>query len=288
MTGCYQSHPSSISQEEHSWMNKFFRYLLIQECGIYTLWGNKPMTAFEIDLRSEEELASLYPDIPLELITFLIDLNTESGKLKYDQLSPEERKRVIFVDYDDFEFISKWEKWSQKQKTLPIKNYILLKKENPKNSKLPIIFFINIKETTHILQKNYQLFKEVNGEDFNPLKTVCEIREEKSEFWDKVMADDRCRGILFGFGEENAWSFYWKYHPSPPKDRKIYQDLIQKPSCEEKEFKIWTIKECPIPGFASFSENDPVVREYHKQRKKIMKTYKGNDFVELSIKKLTE
>lgn len=276
------------AQDEHAWMSQFFRYLLIQECGIYTLWGDKPVTAFEVDLRSQEELASLYADIPLELITIPIDLNTESGRLKYEKLSQAERERVIFVNYDDLEFLSKWEKWNERQKTLPINNYILTLKENPKNEKLPVFFFINIKETALTLQQNYQLFKEVFGKDFDPLEVIFEIKERNSPFWGQVMVDDRCRGILFGFGEKNSWCFYWKYRPSSTEVEKFANNLKGKPSEENQQFKVWTIEEFLIPGFVSFSEEDTVVKKYQKQRQNIMKIYKGKDFAKVSLEKLTE
>jgi len=289
--GCSPKTQNSLSTEESQssdeslWMSQFFRYLLLQECGIYTLWGDKPVTAFEIDLRSEEELAPLCASIPLELITIPIDLSTESGRIKYEKLSEAERDRVIFVNYEDLEFLSKWEKWKEKQKNLSIKNYLLLLKENPKDEKLPRFFFINIRETILTLEKNYELFKEVFGKDFNPPEIIFEIKEPKSPFWDKVMLDDRCRGILFGFGENNSWCFYWKYQAA---SKKFTNTLRGKPSEENQQYKIWTIEEFPIPGFVSFSEDDRIVKKYQQQRQNIKEIYKGKDFTRTSLDKLTE
>ncbi|MCB1073644.1 MAG: hypothetical protein KDK96_11190 [Chlamydiia bacterium] len=268
-------------------MSQFFRYLLIQENGIYTLWGDKPMTVFEVETRSKEELAPFYADIPLELITIPIDPNKESERIKCQKLSKAERERVVFVNYDELEFMSKWERWSEKQKTLSINNYILLMKEGTKD-KLPTLFFINIKETALILKQNYSLFREVFGEDFDPLNVIFEIKEQESAFWSQVMSDDWCRGVLFGFGKKNSWCFCWKYRNNPEEAKEFTSNLKGRPSEKHSKFKVWTIEEFNIPGFASFSEEDPFIKKYQQQRKKIIEIYKGKDFVELSLQKLIE
>ena len=93
------------------------------------------------------------------------------------------------------------------------------------------------------------------------------------------MTDDRCRGILFGFGKENSWCYYWKYHDGSEKAKKFANSLKGRASEENQQFKIWTIRDFPIPGFASFSEDDEIVKKYQKQREKIMKIYQGKDLV---------
>ena len=39
---------TDIPSEDFQWMDKFFKDLMLKECGIYTLWGTKPMTVFKI------------------------------------------------------------------------------------------------------------------------------------------------------------------------------------------------------------------------------------------------
>lgn len=78
------------------------------------------------------------------------------------------------------------------------------------------------------------------------------------------MADDRCRGILFRFGEKNSWCFYWKYRHSSNEIEKFVNNLKGKLSEENQQFKVWTIEEFPIPGVVSFSEEDMVIKKISK------------------------
>lgn len=41
-----------------------------------------------------------------------------------------------------------------------------------------------------------------------------------------------------------------------------------------------------IPAFVSFDENDAMIDYYKKERERIQKIYKGNDFLNLTLQKL--
>ena len=154
--------------------------------------------------------------------------------------------------------------------------------------KLPAIYFINIKETIQVIQQHYTLFQKVSGQDFDPDAIVFEAMDVTSNFWNKVMADDECRGILLGFGEKSSRCFCKGNNKRSYKEEEFIDCAEPKSSNKSTEFKIWTIQDCHIPGFASFLENDEVITKYEAQRKEIMRLYQGKDFAKVSLKKLTE
>jgi len=96
------------------------------------------------------------------------------------------------------------------------------------------------------------------------------------------------KGYALCFSNTTFDYISWKYRTNPKEARKFANNLKGRPSEKHSKFKIWTIEEFPIPGFVSFSEEDPVVKKYHQQRKRITKIYKGKDFVKVSLDKLTE
>ncbi|MDX8430214.1 MAG: hypothetical protein SNF33_00155 (plasmid) [Candidatus Algichlamydia australiensis] len=57
---------------------------------------------------------------------------------------------------------------------------------------------------------------------------------------------------------------------------------------EWTEKNAFTISNFPIPAFASYFENDPVVRKYEKERKQIQRLYRGKDFVDMTLEFLTK
>lgn len=277
-----ESISSLVSSEEKACLKRFFRYLLIQEGGIYTLWGSKPVTVFTINLRTPQELQALYKASGIEPTIYLVDLSNDNDRLEYEKLSEEQKKRVLFVDNEDVEILSKWENWEKIREKFTIKKYLLFMKDNPHDKKAPFLFFVNIAQTITTLQDHYMLFKEVYEQDFDPLNSISELKNPHSTFWDKILEDHRTRGILFGYGKENALCFYWQSRDSiiksPPKNA----------ANKDIEFKIYQLEDLPIPGFVSFSENDPIVKKYHKEKKQIQKEYDQKDFVYHTLKKLLE
>lgn len=272
------------NQEEKKWMENFFGYLLYQQAGAYTLWGTKPMTVFELDMRSEEERNAVYAQLPKEVkeeLPILIDMNHKVGRKKYRILSKKEMERVMYVSYDYLDFALNWERWEKYQKDLKISHYRFIKRTNKEQPNCPWVFFVSTDMALEILGQYYSLFKEVVGFEFDPVSVLGELEQEDSVFWLRVMTDDRTWGTLLGFGRENAECYYQKYtekrqlkhsgHPSEPR----YQ-----------AYKIRTLEELPIPGFVSFSQNDPIVRKYLKEKETIQTIYKNEDFLQVTLERL--
>jgi hypothetical protein len=281
-------------EEERVILEKFFRFLLLNESGIFTLLGSKPMTKIEIihedcnckklrwDSLTEEEkrerLLIINKDDPQDIAFF-------------KNLSKDLRRKVILLP--DSEYVLDQSKiiknWGIIEKLNLSKNYILKRKESSFNTKygtisITYVYFVNVAQTAYILQKHYDTFKNAVGFDFDPVSVVSEFKETKSNFWEALEGSEKALlwGLLYGYGYKNAYFFHHKNIKEHPM-----QEISQ--SFEYEEFSANpTIKNFPIPVFASFSKNDTVIKRYRKERNIIKKEYANRNFFGHTLKILTK
>ena len=258
----------SIEPQEKKWLEKFFSDIMLQESGIYSLLGSKPLTMIVLDLTPEEKIREIV-----------------------DQMSEEEKKEFISWD-THYDLPENWQKWEKISSRYPIRNYLLFKKSRKDDPLFEDIYFINIRETAFVIEENYDLFKRFIIDDFDPLEVVFEIGDERSTFWNTVVHNSTLLGILFGFGRKNSQCFDWKYWSLPENNepmRSFTDSLRSTFSSNIKDFKTISIGHFGLPCFASFSPKgkDEVIKKYENERKMIQKHYKKKDFVIETLKKLT-
>jgi len=245
-------------------MEEFFRGVMIEESAIYTLWGTKPVTVIIIDYYTDEEKDA-----------FL------------NQMSEEELKTAVWST--DYCVGEKWEKWDKLRERFSINRYLLFKKPHS-DPKLACLYFVDILQLAATLQEHYELFKRETGMDFDPIQVVLEMEKGSkfwNEVWDKSPSNTHLIGILFGFGLKNSFCYQWKWWPSVEFE-KIANTLKQKSSSGRSQGGDATIDHLLIPSFASFFNEDEVIEQYNREREKIKKIYKGHDFLDVTLRKLTE
>lgn len=309
-----KSNKFGLAQEEHLWLEKFFRYFMLHETAIYTLAGSKPLT----------EMPLFYEDAPEKLLReekreeyvyFLLNRNDEQDMQFYEKLSPLEKKEKAHLIYEK-DFIHNiedlWDKWEKIQHRFSIKKrFLLVKRERPRESWKELfprctaiydVLFVDVVKTALVIQENYELFKQAVGYDFDPLEAVFELENESSNFWNKVKGKEAWRysylwGLLYGFGKENAFSHFWKSRhiraiECNEKEKLLAASLKKWSSCKNRpsltDSNAFTISNFTIPIFNSFSENDPVATKYEAEREKIKQLYKGKDFVFFTLELLTD
>ena len=265
--GCHSTSKASskheLLPEEKIWMHRFFEHLLLDNCGIYTLWGSKPMVRFEMCLYSSEELSKLQDEV-------------------------EENENAETVTIENYNFPENWEKWEKIRDQFNIRRFLIFKRDSPDDPKLPWIFFVNIYETALVIQKNYPIFRKRIGEDFDSLDVVFELQEESSKFWDIVFEQSELVGLLYGFGLENSLCFSWKYRDNKANIQDFAHSLNSNFSIQRKNYGSATIHTFSLPIFAEFNKNHCMVNRYEAERKEIKKIYKNQDFVTYTLNKLTE
>jgi hypothetical protein len=258
-----RSHVNNLSQDERTWMTNFFNDIMLEDEGIYTLLGSKPLTRIVLYHYTEDQKRDYY-----------------------DKLSDEEKKNMRFIERDDLP--ENWNKWEAIQARFPLKRYLLFKEDLPDDPEASYVYFVDILKTAVTIQEHYDLFRKVVGFDFDPREVVLEMPRKDSNFWKKAGENSVLWGILFGYGNMNSWAFHWKHFAPSPAGADF--DKILTPRSSDKfitgKTKI-TLENFSIPSFMSFDENDEVVQRYKKERRQIQKAYRGKDFLDFTLEALT-
>lgn len=263
ISGCEKPIPPSkidLTSEEAIWMEQFFTGLLLQNRGIYTLCGSKPITCITLNYYTDEEIQAYY-----------------------DQMTEEEKKTAVYVE--DYQLAQNWEKWEKVRSRFPIQRYLLYKKQDTTSPKCAQVYFVDPKKVAETLSKNYTAFRDVTGFDFDPLQEAHLI-EKGSPFWSKVKDHPVIYGLLFGFGLKNSLVFYWKNWGMTEKCQQfpdIMEPFVSDSLIDGKS----TIENLKLPAFMSFFKNDEVIESYKKEREAIQEEYRGKKFLFYSLQKLT-
>jgi hypothetical protein len=153
------------------------------------------------------------------------------------------------------------------------------------------VFFVDVLKMALVLQENYEIFKSMAGIDFNPSEEVLEMEKATSPFWQAFRQNSTALhwGILFGFGKENAYAFYWKHFAHPKRLDDFFISLRGNGSDFPLTGRVKIgLNNFELPSFISFFDQDQVVERYRKEREQIREIYKRKDFVEFTLKHLTE
>lgn len=250
--GCQNKNQKwQLSSDEYRALQRVFQYVMLEEGGIYTLCGDKPITCFTI---GENPKAN---GIPMSHLS-LKDWNT------YEQVGKRyNSNRFLFVKIPH---------------PVPV----------PGVGPFEDGYFVNIPETATVLQEHYSLFRERVGFDFDPMVQVYDIQNPSSVFWNKTLKNKFLLGILLGFGKKNAYLFEeWAKATKQQGDLAGKISALSTGFSDTLSTNR-TIRELSLPIFRTFptEENEQFLEKYRKQKQKIEEIYRGHDFVEMTLENL--
>ena len=277
------THVAQIEEKELQKLEDSLKHIMIRCHGIYTLIGSKPITQLSvldpgvINFRemSEEQIRERYEKLP--------------DKVK-EMTSFEEFKDQPSLDYDQKKL---WDFWYKRWKNYTGGKYLFYEIDGyvevggQKKRQVEGVF-VNVLETAYILKKHYEEFKKVVGKDFDPLEVVYELpTRNESEFWRKIKGDF-FSGLLFGFGEKNAFLFQLREEGRIPfHGNLLFLDIEEErkksKSINKKEL---TINDLCIPDYVSFSPTDPIRLRYKQEREEILKIYSKKNFLKKTLRYL--
>lgn len=262
------SENQQFSASEKKWMEKFFTDYFMDEPTIYTLFGTKPISSIEICFAPKSEWIKAYE----------ITLQNLPSKEKDKQLKK-------FTKYcQEYDLNRNWEKWIELKQHLSISSFLFVLRPTDFNE-IFSGYIANVREVFWVLHQHYDEFERVLGQGFDPLAVVFDFENPHSVFWDKIFQDHYLSGILFGFGERNA--FFFSEQLRLEKERGVSLDnsslflsnhMLQKQRDSLKKF--------PIPAFRSYEEagqQDPIVLKFLDERQTIIKRFKHNNFQEIVL-----
>ena len=271
------------TEEDPEKLEEALKHIMIRCYGIYTLIGSKPITQFSVldpgildfSKMSDDQIREIYDqcsDKVKELTTF------------------EEFKEPVSLQYDQEELWNFWYKrWKnytgEKYLFYEIDDYIELNGEKKRSLEG---VFVNVLETAYLLKKYYEDFKKVVGRDFDPLEVVYELpNRNESEFWRKIKGDF-FSGLLFGFGEKNAYLFQLRSQKRIPFHGNLLFLDVEEVRKKDKSInkKELTINDLCIPDYVSFSPTDPIRLRYKQERDEILKIYSKKNFLKKTLRYL--
>lgn len=239
-------------------MDKFFRELFLKGSMMYTLCGEKPMSGSTISIPDEKEWLS-------------------AAKPYLDSLTYQEKKETVqeMVEYcRQYDLHKNWEKWLEWKKQLSHPK-VLFRVRPTREPKQFNIEMIHVQLVSSLLQKNKRIFMAELGMDFDPRAVALEFEDPESVFWNKVFDNHFLLGILYGYGQENSQHFAQEEESGP------FSGIGVEPDGEGG-----SIEAIPLPTYRSYRSQDPLVKRYHKKRRKIQKDLKGKDLLDAILKRI--
>lgn len=250
----YASDPFNDPQDRDR-VELFLKYMLIEEGGIYTLVGSKPMTAFSlapvIDEREKRELYAAKDE------NFRKHISLE----KFQPTKEDARK--LWND---------WRKVEDKYLGSPF----LIREDDQYGGIL-----INILSVTYILDRYYEEFEKIIREPITAKTFVYRIGEKGDPAWEKIKGNHYLMGLLFGFGEKNARCFSWE--ESEKKYFPLRRITSFSPVGTGKPVHKLSIEDLDLPGFVSYQLIDEQVERYRMEREKCIELFKDEDFCLLAM-----
>jgi hypothetical protein len=170
---------TSCSSLKERRAEEFLRKFLLEEGGIYTLLGDKPVTDLLIYTGTEK-------DISLE------------------GLSAESLETVQYVEDSTFE---NWKAWENFSKNLNFKNFRFIERPCLRDPLHTMYLFVNLEKLKELLRNYKNTFQRELGTNFEIEEVLRELDNPASSFWSAVFMNHCLSGLLHGYGEENCAYF---------------------------------------------------------------------------------
>ena len=249
MFSCSHKDKSNLSTHKKEKIERFLKDLLIENAGIYTLYGDKPISEI---LFYTGNLKSLE--------------NAESLNVEQDE--------IFFVESETIlKQLSNWRLWKDYQKTLKLNNFGFIEISPPNQTDYCFYYIINFEAARKVIEENLHDFTSRLGIDLSNYKK--RLMDPQSILWTKGFTDHYLMGLLYGFGKENAEYFVSRISNNEALE---HFEIVEGPYNEDN---------LPIPLYGSCKE-DVQKQKFYFQKESIQKHLKNKNFVDEVLKKLTE
>lgn len=234
--------------EQETQISLFLTDLLFRQGGVYTLFGDKPMTSLLLFTGSLKE----------------IDLSV---------VSEEARNSAIYCEVASYEDWLAWKKFIFRDQ---LENFIFAEHPCPLDPSQRYLLFVNKKEMRKVLQIYKENFIKSWGEEFSIDWAIEELTKEGSRFWNNVLTDHFLAGIAYGYGLENVLRFTDNLRAFK-EEGKASDEFLKHPSPREFSLPIFKIY-----------ENKQVIEKYKIQKESILYKYRDRPFLEVTMERLRQ
>jgi hypothetical protein len=203
----------------------------------------------------------------------------ESHKQHWEHLKESKKNKLlqeIRVYAKDYDLNVNWDKWMTWLKNHPQSNFLFLKHET-ESRHLFNATVINTKEVSWVLQENYSLFSRTLKMEFDPVEATFDFENPESVFWSGVFSNALLQGVLFGYGERNAFFFSQEFGDATKEKKLCFLSTDSSNTAKAVSRNI------QIPLFRSYQMpcgEDRVVAKYTAERSCIEAKLKNKKFDE--------
>lgn len=231
-------------------LSQFLEHVMIRESGIYTLMDYKPVS----------------------LINLTYTPPTKEERYNHWQRFSLERKMEYSVDdmlYSSFKAPDIWKKWE----------LVASKFLGTKYRFIPdgtgFVYFVNVPLAQTIVQEHLELFNKILGKNVTAAEIIDCIGDNSSPLWQELCQGHCLRGLLFGYGLQNALGF--ERYSQERRENAQKTSLSTKPTFVliDNHPKITSVN---IPTFRVFEGGEDQVEKYLANRKEILSKCNDKNF----------
>ncbi len=251
----------SLSEEQLSILDAFFRVLFVQSQGGYVLYGNKPLC---IEAFAYREEGSLF----LAKSIHMFSTELKRGALLWKELGLDKYCR----------------------------NYHLHISDNP-TKEWQDLLLLNKKELLVTLYKNHVLFQYILGPSLTPEQFLDQLLDPQLTFHSTLQNNKTLIGILLGYGTQNAL-FCSRAENIQEGDQSLpsngFRTLEEESQWLKSKFTLSiqsSEEKVPLlPWFGCYDnqETQSLLTHYNQSRKKILKVLQSPHFLEEVFSRLFE
>lgn len=321
ISGCHQTERLTVSynltSKERVWMEKFFKDIMLDHCAVYTLCGSKPMTKIDIYYHSEEEVMAWYDQMSDEekkTAVVVDDYDLPENWEKWEKIcSHFPMSRYLFfrrVDPEDPNFASLYFVDIAKTASTLQENYAIFRSETgfkfdplkvvlaikewpefwnkvfDSSTLVGLLYGFGLKNSSSFAWK-YGDHPEAHDRFFPSLNPkIASLAGQEMQDFDSKSAQmkgkhsQKVRAPRFGANYGSKTHVSWTDPTAIFRLKSYFSD--------EPAFGKATLSKFPLPIFASYSDGkDEVIEKYRKEREAIRKEYRGKDFLNSTLEKLT-
>ena len=244
-----------LPEHDKKILDRFFEEIVINHSFGYTIFGNKPMS-----------LAGCFSNLP------------------YYQ------SRILRQSYTTL--LTGITSWQRHKIDWPSKNFIFKFQKHLQGNRI-MIYLINKKAVLEVVQQHIDLFCKVLQRSITPDQLLQELCREDTTVEEVLHDHEGLKGILLGYGVQNAFLYQRKEEISRRIDQSGLADEYDKiQQCFDRYHKYYQLlSPFPLPAFCKdieSNETKDLLESYAYTRKTLIKAYANKNFLEVTLCKMLE
>lgn len=240
----------NIPVEHQQNIRYLFHHIFLQQDGVYTIFGDKPVSSAG---------SFLIPKWEATLIGY-------PGKLG-----------------------KAWESWQKYKHKFPISKFVIIGEKYPskKSGTVAIyIYIINKEKFIETINNHLSLFENILKNKINPEKFLDEIATEKISLLKSIHHKEMLFGLLLGYGRHNA--YLYERSKQSRHARILFPQKLTLSCCGEEYHPMMIVNPLTFKGDLDNPETEILCKKYKGLHKKISYIYSKGDLLELTLSQLTK